>query len=385
MIEVKDLVKQYGSHTAVKGISFTVEPGKIYGLLGPNGAGKSTTMNIVTGCLAATSGSVTVNGHDIFEDPKAAKRCIGYLPENPPLYGDMTPLEYLTFVGEAKKMRGNELYTQLREVMEITSLTDVSDRLIRNLSKGYRQRVGIAQAMIGSPDIIILDEPTVGLDPKQILEIRELIKRLGESKTVILSSHILAEISAVCDRVMIISHGSLVANDTLENLEKTANRCDRLHLTIRGDEKDICDVLSGIDGILNTEYSLGSAENEFDFELELAKGADVRENIFFAMAEKKYPVVSMQYEHMTLEDIFLALTDDELLPDENGKMPSVEDILSGKAKKKYGDTEEMLSEEDGSEPEDDANTDETDGTGKPEDEKEENSDDEYKPLFGGKD
>lgn len=384
MIEVKDLVKQYGSHTAVKGISFTVEPGKIYGLLGPNGAGKSTTMNIVTGCLAATSGSVTVNGHDIFEDPKAAKRCIGYLPENPPLYGDMTPLEYLTFVGEAKKVRGNELYTQLREVMEITSLTDVSDRLIRNLSKGYRQRVGIAQAMIGSPDIIILDEPTVGLDPKQILEIRELIKRLGESKTVILSSHILAEISAVCDRVMIISHGSLVANDTLEGLEKTANRCDRLQLTVRGDEKGICDVLSGIDGILNTEYSLGSAEDEFDFELELEKGADVRENIFFAMAEKKYPVVSMQYEHMTLEDIFLALTDDELLPDENGKMPSVEDILSGKAKKKYGDAENTLSEEDGSESDGSAEADEKGKTDEP-DEKEENSGDEYKPLFGGKD
>lgn len=384
MIEVKDLVKQYGSHTAVKGISFTVEPGKIYGLLGPNGAGKSTTMNIVTGCLAATSGSVTVNGHDIFEDPKAAKRCIGYLPENPPLYGDMTPLEYLTFVGEAKKVRGNELYTQLREVMEITSLTDVSDRLIRNLSKGYRQRVGIAQAMIGSPDIIILDEPTVGLDPKQILEIRELIKRLGESKTVILSSHILAEISAVCDRVMIISHGSLVANDTLEGLEKTANRCDRLQLTVRGDEKGICDVLSGIDGILNTEYSLGSAENEFDFELELEKGADIRENIFFAMAEKKYPVVSMQYEHMTLEDIFLSLTDDELLPDENGKMPSVEDILSGKAKKKYGDAENTLSEEDGSESDGSAEADEKGKTDEP-DEKEENSGDEYKPLFGGKD
>lgn len=384
MIEVKDLVKQYGSHTAVRGISFTVEPGKIYGLLGPNGAGKSTTMNIVTGCLAATSGSVTVNGHDIFEDPKAAKRCIGYLPENPPLYGDMTPLEYLTFVGEAKKVRGNELYTQLREVMEITSLTDVSDRLIRNLSKGYRQRVGIAQAMIGSPDIIILDEPTVGLDPKQILEIRELIKRLGESKTVILSSHILAEISAVCDRVMIISHGSLVANDTLEGLEKTANRCDRLQLTVRGDEKGICDVLSSIDGILNTEYSLGSAENEFDFELELEKGMDVRENIFFAMAEKKYPVVSMQYEHMTLEDIFLALTDDELLPDENGKMPSVEDILSGKAKKKYDDAEDVLSEEDGSESDGSAESDEMGKTDEP-DEKEENSGDEYKPLFGGKD
>ena len=384
MIEVKDLVKQYGSHTAVKGISFTVEPGKIYGLLGPNGAGKSTTMNIVTGCLAATSGSVTVNGHDIFEDPKAAKRCIGYLPENPPLYGDMTPLEYLTFVGEAKKVRGNELYTQLREVMEITSLTDVSDRLIRNLSKGYRQRVGIAQAMIGSPDIIILDEPTVGLDPKQILEIRELIKRLGESKTVILSSHILAEISAVCDRVMIISHGSLVANDTLEGLEKTANRCDRLQLTVRGDEKGICDVLSGIDGILNTEYSLGSAENEFDFELELEKGADIRENIFFAMAEKKYPVVSMQYEHMTLEDIFLSLTDDELLPDENGKMPSVEDILSGKAKKKYEDAENTLSEEDGSESDGSAEADEKGKTDEP-DEKKENSGDEYKPLFGGKD
>lgn len=382
MIEVKDLVKQYGDHTAVKGISFSVEPGKIYGLLGPNGAGKSTTMNIVTGCLAATSGTVTVNGHDIFEDPKAAKSCIGYLPENPPLYTDMTPLEYLKFVGEAKKVRGIALYEQINEVIEVTGLTDVADRLIRNLSKGYRQRVGIAQAMLGSPDIIILDEPTVGLDPKQIIEIRELIRKLGETKTVILSSHILAEISAVCDHVMIISHGNLVANDTLENLESMANRCDRLRLTVRGDEAGICNTLEGLEGVLNIDCVNGKNENEFEIELELAKEKDIREDIFFALSEKKYPIVSMQYEQMTLEDIFLALTDDNVHPDKDGKMPSIEDILSGKALDENEpadvapDAEENTTEESGGE-KTDAEKDDTDA--------ENASGDDYKPLFGGKD
>ena len=218
MIEVKNLVKKYGNHTAVKGVSFTVDTGKIYGFLGPNGAGKSTTMNIMTGCLAATDGSVVINGHDIFKEPKEAKKCIGYLPELPPVYVDMTPLEYLRFVGKAKGVKKSELDMQIEEIMDMTGIKKVQNRLIKNLSKGYRQRVGLAQALVGFPEIIILDEPMVGLDPKQIIEIRELIKSLKENHTVFLSSHILSEVSAICDYVLIISDGRVVASDTPENL-----------------------------------------------------------------------------------------------------------------------------------------------------------------------
>ncbi len=218
MIEVKNLSKNYGPVPAVKNISFTVEKGYIYGFLGPNGAGKSTTMNMITGCLATTQGEITINGHDVIDDAVEAKRCIGYLPEIPPLYTDMTPFEYLEFVGMAKGLKKAALYDGIEEAMEKTGISEVADRLIKNLSKGYKQRVGIAQAIIGNPDIIILDEPTVGLDPIQILEIRTLIKELGREHTVILSSHILQEIEAVCDRVIMISKGNIVADDTLEAL-----------------------------------------------------------------------------------------------------------------------------------------------------------------------
>ena len=218
MIEVSHLTKRYGSHLALDDLSFTIPEGQIYGLLGPNGAGKSTTMNILTGCLAATSGRVRIDGVDIFEDPMAAKKHLGYLPELPPLYMDRTPEEYLRFVARAKGI--GEVRGELERVMALTQITDVKDRLIRNLSKGYRQRVGIAQAILGDPDIIILDEPTVGLDPRQITEIRELIQKLGENKTVILSSHILSEVQAVCDSILILSRGKLVACDTPDNLER---------------------------------------------------------------------------------------------------------------------------------------------------------------------
>jgi len=218
LIKVKNLSKSYAKNPAVKNISFTVSEGHIYGFLGPNGAGKSTTMNIIAGCLAPTEGSVEINGCDIIDEPIGAKRSIGYLPEIPPLYTDMTPFEYLEFVGEAKGLRGEELYDEMEYVMEKTGILEVSDRLIKKLSKGYRQRVGIAQAIMGDPDIIILDEPTVGLDPLQIIEIRTLIKELSEGHTVILSSHILQEISAVCDRVIMISKGEIVANESLEKL-----------------------------------------------------------------------------------------------------------------------------------------------------------------------
>lgn len=310
MIEVKHLTKIYGDHAAVDDLSFTIQPGKIYGLLGPNGAGKSTTMNIVTGCLAATSGTVTVNGHDIYEDPIAAKRCIGYLPEIPPLYTDMTPYEFLSFVAEAKGVAYDEAARQVREVMELTQIADMQDRLIKNLSKGYRQRVGIAQAMLGNPDIIILDEPTVGLDPKQIIEIRELIRMLGENRTVILSSHILAEISAVCEHVLIISHGKLVADDTIENLENSVNKTNTLHLTARGDLETISAILGGIEGIMDCEQ-ISDSNGTLDLLLTVSKERDLRDDIFFAMAEKKIPVLTMELEEMTLENIFLSLTDGE--------------------------------------------------------------------------
>ncbi len=218
MIEVKNLTKNYGPVEAVKGISFKLETGHVYGFLGPNGAGKSTTMNMITGCLAPTGGEVSINGYDIIDDAVDAKSCIGYLPELPPLYNDMTPFEMLEFVGRAKKIKKAELYDEIETVMEKTGVSQVADRLIKNLSKGYRQRVGIAIALMGNPEIVILDEPTVGLDPIQILEIRDLIKDLGKDHTVILSSHILQEISAVCDYVIMISRGTIVASDTLENL-----------------------------------------------------------------------------------------------------------------------------------------------------------------------
>lgn len=394
MIEVKNLVKKYGEHIAVNGISFTVEQGKIYGLLGPNGAGKSTTMNIVTGCLAATEGSVSVDGYDILKNPIEAKKRIGYLPEIPPLYADMTPEEYLTFVAEAKKVGSGYVSHQVREAIEVTGLTDVKDRLIRNLSKGYKQRVGIAQAMLGSPDVIILDEPTVGLDPKQILEIRELIRRLGESRTVILSSHILAEISAVCERVMVISHGNLIADDTIEHLEELANRSDKLHIEVRGEYDKVVEKLSGVEGVIDaSDYEI--KDGTVSLELLLVKDKDIRDDIFFAMADIGCPIISMNYYQTSLEDIFLALTDDDIRPDENGVLPSVEEILSGRIKKdataSYEDMSDAeladLVKAEGASPESDE-----DGAEQSEDPDEpvsedtsESEDEEYKPLFGGKD
>ena len=302
MIKVRNLTKNYGGHLAVKGISFDIKPGKIYGLLGPNGAGKSTTMNILTGCLAATSGEVTVDGHDIFEEPLEAKRHIGYLPEQPPVYGEMTPREYLMFVAEAKGVPFEKSLRHVKEVMQLTQIYDVRDRLIRNLSKGYRQRVGIAQAMIGEPDVIILDEPTVGLDPAQIIEIRNLIRKLGRIKTVIISSHILAEISAVCDHVIIISNGNIVANETLENLEARAGG-NSLTLKIKGDKKRAEKLISAVSGVESAEYS----ENDGIVNASITYSADVREALFNAFADAKMPILEMHTDESTLEDIFLQL------------------------------------------------------------------------------
>ena len=249
MIEVKNLTKRFGDHLAVDNLSFTVEKGQIYGFLGPNGAGKSTTMNIMTGYLGATSGQVIIDGHDILEEPEEAKACIGFLPELPPLYVDMTVLEYMKFAAELKKLPKEKRWDDIEEAMETAGILDVADRLIKNLSKGYRQRVGLAQALLGMPPIIILDEPTVGLDPKQIIEIRDVIKNLGREHTVILSSHILSEISAVCDHILIISHGKLVASDTPDNLGHLLTGKETLHLKVKGKIADVEAALKTISGV----------------------------------------------------------------------------------------------------------------------------------------
>jgi ABC-2 type transport system ATP-binding protein len=308
LIEVRNLTKKYGSHTAVDDISFTIENGRIYGLLGPNGAGKSTTMNIITGCLAATSGSVTVDGHDVFEEPTEAKKLIGYLPEIPPLYTDMTVNEFLDFVGDAKGLPYDERFRQQQDIAEATGLTDVGGRLIRNLSKGYRQRVGIAQAMVGDPDIIILDEPTVGLDPKQIIEIRELIRRLGEDKTVVISSHILAEISEVCDHVIIISEGRIVADDSLAALEEKASRENGLTVTGRFGEAEAEKIIGGIPGAELREISSSGGVTKAVVFSQSAKPDDLSEAVFRAFAAAGRPLTGMTWKESTLESIFLELT-----------------------------------------------------------------------------
>lgn len=240
MIEVKDLVKRYSKNTAVDHLNFHVQKGQIYGFLGPNGAGKSTTMNMMTGYLAPTEGQILINGYDVAEEPMEARKCIGYLPEIPPLYPDMTVLEYLRFAAELKQLPKNERSTEIERVMDETRIKDMENRLIRHLSKGYKQRVGLAQALLGDPEVLILDEPMVGLDPKQIIEIRELIRRLGQKHTVILSSHILSEISSICDHVLIISNGKLVASDTPENLGSYMKHTDAMELQVRG-SKEACE------------------------------------------------------------------------------------------------------------------------------------------------
>ncbi|MDE6204378.1 MAG: ABC transporter ATP-binding protein [Lachnospiraceae bacterium] len=309
MIEVENLVKRYGSHLAVDHLSFQVQPGKIYGFLGPNGAGKSTTMNILTGYIAATEGSVKINGHDIVKDGEAARKCIGYLPEVPPLYQDMTVMEYLNFAAALKKTAGESRKKQIEEIMELVMLSDVPDRLIRNLSKGYKQRVGMAQAVLGYPDVIILDEPTVGLDPKQIIEIRELIKKLGENHTIILSSHILSEVQAVCDEIMILSKGKLAACDTPEGLMGLMGGSARLKMDILGERDRVEEVIKGISRIKTYHFEENDSEKGCTgITIETEAKEDVREMLFYALAEKKLPVMSMSRVEKSLEDVFLELT-----------------------------------------------------------------------------
>lgn len=310
MIEVRNLVKKYGNHVAVNHLNFTVEKGKIYGFLGPNGAGKSTTMNMITGYIASTEGEVLIDGHNILEEPEVAKKKIGYLPEIPPLYQDMTVQEYLNFATELKVIPKEKRKANIEEVMSTTKVIEVKNRLIKNLSKGYKQRVGLAQALLGYPEIIILDEPTVGLDPKQIIEIRDLIKSLGQKHTVILSSHILSEVSAVCDHVLIIDKGKLVASDTPENLGKLMSGANSLELTVKGQESEIRKALDMVENIEDVIYHDSLIQNACDFTIKLSGDQDMRENIFFALAEVKCPILKMQSSNMSLEEVFLKLTDD---------------------------------------------------------------------------
>ena len=310
MIEVSNLTKKYGDHIALDHLSFRVEKGQIYGFLGPNGAGKSTTMNIITGYLAATEGTVTIDGKDVQKDPEEAKRAIGYLPELPPLYVDMTVREYLEFVAELKKVPKKERKQQIDEVMEMTQITDMQQRLIRNLSKGYRQRVGLAQAILGYPEVIILDEPTVGLDPKQIIEIRDLIRKLGENHTVILSSHILSEVSAVCDHIMIIAHGKLVASDSPENLQKLMSGSMELDLEVKGSVAAVKTALQEISQIDRIEENTEAPKDIAKLKVISKENADIREQVFYALAEAKLPILEMTHAEKSLEDIFLELTED---------------------------------------------------------------------------
>lgn len=308
MIEVKNLTKKYGRHKAVDDLSFTVEDGQIYGFLGPNGAGKSTTMNIMTGYIAPSKGTVIINGFDILKDPAMAKKSVGYLPEIPPLYMDMTVGEYLEFVAELKNIPYKERKEAIKVVEEKTQITDMHQRLIKNLSKGYRQRVGFAQAILGNPDVIILDEPMVGLDPKQIIEIRDLIKELGKSHTIILSSHILSEISAVCDHIMIISKGKLVASGSPEELVSKGRESMAVRVTFKGDFGKAEEIICGYSD-LETAL-LEESQNFCTVEISTNTQRDIREDVFFAFCEKRIPILEMVSEKASLEELFLELTDE---------------------------------------------------------------------------
>ena len=309
MIEVQNLTKQYGAKKAVDSLTFTVNDGEILGFLGPNGAGKSTTMNMLTGYISSTSGKALINGVDILDDPINAKKNIGYLPEIPPLYLDMTVKDYLNFVYDLKKCKIPRK-AHLEDVCGLVKITDVYERIIRNLSKGYKQRVGLAQALIGNPPILILDEPTVGLDPKQIIEIRTLIKKLGKKHTVILSSHILPEIQAVCDRVIIINKGKIAADDTTENLTKNITTDYRLIARIDGAREEVLKTIKGISGVISVSADMEREKGVYDYEIETKEDADIRRELFKRVAARNWIILGLKSSEMTLEDIFLKITMD---------------------------------------------------------------------------
>ena len=307
MIEISHLTKKYGEHVAVDDLSLKIEQGKIYGFLGPNGAGKSTTMNIITGYIGATQGTVSINGYDILKQPEEAKRCIGYLPEQPPLYMDMTVSEYLRFTADLKKLPKQKKYQFIEEAMELTKITDMKKRLIRNLSKGYRQRVGFAQAVLGYPEVIILDEPTVGLDPKQIIEIRELIQSLGRQHTVILSSHILSEVREVCEQIFIISKGRLAASDTTENLIAQMSGEQEIHLLLKGGQNAVLLAFQEA-GLMPASVREDQEPGCVHAVLKAEKDTDVRERAFYAFAKADIPILEMTAGRKSLEQVFLELT-----------------------------------------------------------------------------
>ena len=308
MIKIDHLVKNYGATRAVDDISFEVAKGEIVGLLGPNGAGKSTTMNILTGYLSSTSGRVLVDGLNVLDEPLEVKKRIGYLPEQPPLYLDMTVEEYLIFVYDLKGCELNRT-KHLEDICEVVKLTDVYHRLIKNLSKGYRQRVGIAQALIGNPPVIIFDEPTVGLDPKQIIEIRNLIRTLGRDHTVILSTHILQEVQAVCDRIIIINKGRVVADELTENINRIAANCNRYQAKICGPQREVLSMLRDRTDIAYAEALAARDGEAYVYHIESAKGVDIRKSLFYALASKSWPLIGLETLGMNLEDIFITVVD----------------------------------------------------------------------------
>ncbi|MBE6928983.1 MAG: ATP-binding cassette domain-containing protein [Clostridia bacterium] len=311
MIEVKNLTKLYGNKRAVNDLSFTINSGEVVGFLGPNGAGKSTTMNIITGYLSSTSGSVSVCGIDVLDDPMAAKRHIGYLPEIPPVYPDMTVAEYLDFVYELKGVKGTSKKKHLGEICEIVGISHVRDRVIKNLSKGYRQRTGLAMALVGNPDVLILDEPTVGLDPIQIIEIRNVIKELGRQRTVVLSTHILSEVEAICERVLVINNGSIVANDSPENLSADVSGEHKFVVRVAGPQDAVQAIIRASEGIRMAEFLGEHEKNSCDFVVESDPAVDVRKPLFYSLAKAGYPILMLKPMDMSLEDIFVKLTHSE--------------------------------------------------------------------------
>ena len=308
MIEVSHLTRRYAANYAVRDLSFTIEGGTVCGFIGPNGAGKSTTLNMLTGCLEPTSGTISICGHDLQREPIAARRCLGFLPEQPPLYPDMTPYEYLRFVASARGVRRSEADVQVRWAMSAVQIKQMQGRLIRNLSKGYRQRVGIAQALLGDPPVILLDEPMDGLDPSQIVEMRDLIRDLGKRHTVLLSSHILSEVSAICDRILILSRGALVADDTPEALSRRIAEASVLRLRIRGTEEAARACLQAVPGIGEIQISPDAQADVVQAAVTAGQSDDVCERVFFAFSSAGVPLLQMQTDQPDLEDVFLALT-----------------------------------------------------------------------------
>ena len=310
MIKVEHLTKYYGDFLAVDDLSFEIDEGHVYGFLGPNGAGKSTTMNIMTGCLSATSGHVSIGGFDIFEDPDNAKRLIGYLPEQPPLYMNETPVEYLRFVGEAKGLRGQELNDQIESVIRQVRIEEVKNRRISALSKGYKQRVGIALALLGNPKVIILDEPTVGLDPLQIIEIRDLIRQLGQEHTVILSSHILSEVQAICEKILIIAHGRLVAFDEPDQLERSLLGTNEISFTTDAAPERVRSILAGVPHVFDVKVSQPEKGLVHARMQTNAKDIyDTSREVFFAFAKRDIALLELNLKKASLEDIFIELTE----------------------------------------------------------------------------